>query len=75
MIYLFILNEDINDTIKIIKSLEDSVLLIDVVTKKLKTFDKKTRRLVFWCCISIFGCFIGTLYDFFSYEKYFWKSS
>ena len=31
---LFISNEDINDTIKIIKSQEDSVVLIDGVTEK-----------------------------------------
>ena len=34
--YLFILNEDTNDIIKIIKSLEDSGILIDVVTEKVK---------------------------------------
>ena len=33
---LFILNEDINDIIKIIKSLEDSGVLIDGITETVK---------------------------------------
>ena len=33
---LFILNEDINDIIKIIKSLEDSGMLIDGITETVK---------------------------------------
>ena len=38
---LFISNEDINDFIKVIKSLEDSGVLIDRVTETVKP-DKKT---------------------------------
>ena len=38
---LFILNEDINDIIKIIKSLEDSGVLIDGVTETVKHETKK----------------------------------
>ena len=41
---LFILNEDMNDIIKIIKSLEDSGVLIDGVTETVKQEIKKTRR-------------------------------
>ena len=33
---MFILNEDMNDIIKIIKSLEDFSVLIDVVTETVK---------------------------------------
>ena len=38
---LFVLNEDVNDTIKIIKSLEDSGVLIDGVTETVKHEMKK----------------------------------
>ena len=38
---LFISNEDMNDIIKMIKSLEDSDVLIDGVTETLKTEIKK----------------------------------
>ena len=41
---LFISNEDMNDIIKIIKSLEDSGVLIDGVTETVKQKIKKTRR-------------------------------
>ena len=41
---LFISNEDMNDIIKIIKSLEDSGILIDAVTETVKDEIKKTRR-------------------------------
>ena len=39
----FILNEDMNDIIKIIKSLEDSVVLIDGVTETVKHKIKKHK--------------------------------
>ena len=38
---LFILNEDMNDIIKIIKSLEDLVVVIDGVTETVKNEIKK----------------------------------
>ena len=38
---LFILNEDMNDIINIIKSLEDSNVLIDGITKTVKHEVKK----------------------------------
>ena len=40
---LFILNEDMNDIIKIIKSLEDSCLLNDGVTQTVKDKMKKQK--------------------------------
>ena len=40
---LFILNEDMNDIIKIIKSLEDSCLLNDGVTQTVKDKIKKQK--------------------------------
>ena len=41
---LFILNEDMNDIIKIIKSLEDSGVLIDGVTEKVKHEIRKNKK-------------------------------
>ena len=41
---LFILNEDMNDITKIIKSLEDSGVIINGVTETVKHEIKKTRR-------------------------------
>ena len=41
---LFILNEDMDDIIKILKSLEDLLVLIDGVTETVKDEIKKTRR-------------------------------
>ena len=58
---LFILNEDIDDLIKILKSLEDSGLLTDDLTKTVKD-EKKTRWRISWC---FDGCFIDSTYDFF----------
>ena len=46
---LFILNEDLND-IKIIKSLEDSVVLIDGVTETVKYEMKKQKGRFFELC-------------------------
>ena len=40
---LFILNEDMNDIIKIIKSLEHSNVLIDGITETVKHKIKKSR--------------------------------
>ena len=43
LLYLFISNEDMNDIIKIIKSLEDSGALIDGVTEIVKHQIKKQK--------------------------------
>ena len=62
---LFISNEDMNDIIKIIKSLEDSRVLIYGVTETVKHEIKKIRKWICWCFLSTFGCFIGTTCDSF----------
>ena len=41
---LFILNEDMDDIIKILESLEDLCVLIDGVAETVKDEIKKTRR-------------------------------
>ena len=60
---LFILNEDINDIIRIIKSLEDSSVLIDGVTETVKD-EKKSRKQICWYIVSTFSCFISGTSDF-----------
>ena len=57
---LFISNEDMDDFIRIINSLEDSGVIIDGVTETVKHQINYTRRWISWCCVSTFGCFIGT---------------
>ena len=52
---LFISNEDMNDIINIIKSLEDSVVLIDGVTETIKDEIKKIRRQI-WLYVLIMSC-------------------
>ena len=70
---LFNLNVDMNDIIKIIKSLEDSGVLINGVTEKVNMKLKKRRiSLVF---VSIFSCFNSETSDFFSSKRYKWKRS
>ena len=53
---LFISNEDTNDFIKIIKSLENSNLLIDGITESAKHQIKKARRLTSSCFVGTFSC-------------------
>ena len=69
---LCILNEDMNDIIKIIKSLEDSGVLIDGVTETVK-HEKKTRRRISWSFVSTFSRFNNATSNFFSSKKYNWK--
>ena len=45
---LFISNEDTDDIIKIIKSLEDSGVLIDGVIETVKREIKKSKKVDFW---------------------------
>ena len=52
---LFIPNEDINDIIKIIKSLEDLGILIDRVTEAVKHEMKNTIRQIFLSFDSTFN--------------------
>ena len=72
---LLISNEDVNDIIKIIKSSEDSGVLIDEVTETVKHEIKKTRRWITWRFISTFSRFISTTSDFLSSKRYKWKRS
>ena len=45
---LFVLNEDVNDIIEIVESLENSGLLIDGTSETVKHEIKKTRRWISW---------------------------
>ena len=56
---LFISNEDVDDVIRIVKSLEDSETLIDGVTEAVKHAVK--NNWISCCFVSSFGC----LSDFF----------
>ena len=72
---LFILNEDMNYIIKIIKSLEDSNILIDGIAETVKHEMKKTRRHISTCFVSTFSRLISATSDFFSIKRYKWKKS
>ena len=72
---LFISNEDMNYIIKIIKSSEDSGVLIDGVTEAIKDEIKKTRRWISWSFVSTFSRFNSTTSNFFSSKRYKWKRS
>ena len=64
-----------NGIIKIIKSLDDSCILIDGLTETVKHEIKKTRRWVSWSFVSRFSHFISTTSNFFSSKRYKWKRS
>ena len=66
---LFISNEDMNDILKIIKSLEGLGVLIDRVTETVKHEIKKTRRWISWSFATIFSCSISAGSIFFSSTK------
>ena len=66
----FTSNEDINDIIKVKKSLEDSGILLDGVTKAVK-YEIKKRR-IYWSFVSTFSCFINTTSKFLSSKRYKW---
>ena len=66
---LFFSNEDGNDIIKIIKSLEDLDVLIDGITERVKYEIKKTRRRISSCNVSSFSRFISVTSDFFSSKR------
>ena len=70
---LFVLNEGVDDIIKIIKSLEDSGVLIDGFTETIKEEIKKTRGWISRNFASTFSCFISTTCNFFSSKRYKWK--
>ena len=54
---LFISIEDMNDINKIIKSLENSVILIDRVSETVKHEIEKARRQIYWYVVRKFGYF------------------
>ena len=61
---LFISNKDMNDIIKIIKSLENSSVLIAGVTKTVKHETKKSVRWISWSFVTTFSRFISTTSNF-----------
>ena len=74
---LFISNGDMNDIIKIIKSLEYSGVLIDGVSETVNDEIKRTRRWISWNIVSTFNRFISATINFFSSnsKRYKWKRS
>ena len=58
---LFISNEDMDDIIKIIESLEKSGLLIDGASETVKHEIKKTRRWISSCYDGTSGCFADSI--------------
>ena len=64
-----------NDITKIIKSLEDSGVLIDEVTETVKHEIKKQEDGISWSFISTFSRFISATSNFFSRKMYQQKRS
>ena len=64
------MNEDMNDIIKIKKSLEDSDVIIDGKTKTVKHEVKKKRKRISWSFVSTVSRFISTTSIFFSTKRY-----
>ena len=58
-----------NDVIKIIKSLQDSGVLIDGVTETVTNEIKKTRRLISWGFVNTSSCFISRTSNFFNSKR------
>ena len=67
---LFQMKFEISNFIKIIKLLQDSVVLIDGVSETVKHEIKKTRRRSSLNFGSTFNCFISTTSNFFSSKRY-----
>ena len=60
--YFIISNEEIEDIIKIVKSLEGSGFLIEEVTQTIKNKIRKTQRRIFWNIIKYIRCyFVGNM--------------
>ena len=55
------MNEDFDDIIKIVESLENSGLLIDGASEKVKHEIKKTRRWISSCYGGTCACFIDSI--------------
>ena len=71
---LFVSKENMNNIIKIIKSLEDSDVLIDRVTETVK-LEIKTGRRISWSFVSTFSCFTSATNNFFGSKRYKWNRS
>ena len=71
---LFISNKDMNDIIKITKSLVDPNVLIDGITETVKHKIKKRRR-IFWRFFRTISRVISATSDFFSSKRYKWKKT
>ena len=67
---LFISNEDMNDIIKTIKSLEDSGVFIDGDTETVKHETKKTRKWISWSFVTTFSRFNSAISNFLSNKRY-----
>ena len=63
-----------NHVIKIIKPLEDSVVLIEGVAERVKQ-NKETRRRISWRFVTKFSGFISQTSNFFCSKRYKWKKS
>ena len=73
---LSISNEDMNDIIKIIKSLEDSDVLVEGVTETVKNEKKNKKKGGFLGAFFFtFSCFITAASNFFRSKRYKWKRS
>ena len=72
---MLISNEDMNDIIKIKKSLEDAGVLIDGVTEAIKDEIEKTKRWISGRFFSTFSRFINTTSNSFTCKRYKWKRS
>ena len=57
-------NENMDEIIEIIESLENSSLLTNGGPKKVEREIKKTRRWISSCYCSTYGCFIDSIYGF-----------
>ena len=66
---LFILNEDMNNIIKIIKSLQDLGVLSDGVIEVVK----HEMRWISRSFLNSFGCIVSAASNFFSSIRYKWK--
>ena len=70
---LFISNEDLNDIIKIIKSLKDLGVLIDAVTEIVKHEIKKQEGRFFGSFVSTFSRFVSATSNLLKGKSYKWK--
>ena len=66
---LFISDEYMNDIIKIMKSLEDSCVVIDGITVIVKHEIKKKRRRISWSFVNTRSHFISAISDFVSIKS------